>query len=90
MRLVVLDGKLMKNNDDAHDYLQTELQIEEYYGNNLDALWDALITYDLPIKVKLINYNELIENLGDYGFAIISVFQDTEIVNPNFDLEIIK
>lgn len=90
MRLVTIDGKEMKSKDVVHDYLQSELQIEEYYGNNLDALWDGLITYDQPIKVTIIHYHELIENLGDYGFALLGVFRDTEIVNPNFRLEVTK
>ena len=90
MRQVTIDGILMKNKGEVHEYLRDELQIEEYYGSNLDALWDGLITYDQPIKVTITHYHELIENLGDYGFALVSVFRDAEIVNQNLNVEIMK
>ena len=90
MRKITLDGNKMKNKEDVHHYLKEELQIKEYYGNNLDALWDALISYDLPMKIRLIHYPEMIKNLGDYGHALINVFRDAEIVNTNFELEILK
>ena len=52
----------------------------EYYGNNLDALWDVLTT-DIERPVKLIWYNSAIshKNLGEENFQrIVEVLQDVQ------------
>lgn len=75
---IILDGKKMTTRAMAHDYLKCLLTLPNYYGRNLDGLWDILSTYSEPITISLINGNALIESLGDYGQAIIDVFQDAD------------
>ena len=36
-----IDGKLIKK--DGHDYLMEVLNLPDYYGKNLDALYDACV-----------------------------------------------
>ncbi len=87
---VTLNGRNMNSKEIAHLYMKWNLQVPEYYGTNLDALWDVLSTYDKPIQINLINKDKLIENLGDYGEAIIEVFQDAQKENNNINFEIIE
>ena len=61
---------------------------EEYYGNNLDALWDVLMSYSSKIEIRLINKESLIANLEDYGYALIDVFEDASKENKNVIFEI--
>lgn len=89
MRKVILDGKHMKNKKLVHLYIKFQLESNEYIGNNLDALWDVLITYSQPLKIGLINKEMLIENLGDYGESIIELFEDAEEENENIEFEIL-
>lgn len=42
MKQVTLDGNLLADAAQAHDYLKEILEIPEYYGKNLDALYDCL------------------------------------------------
>lgn len=86
---IELNGKNMKTREETHKYLKEKLNLPEYYGENLDALWDILSTYSKPIKISFINKDELIKNLEDYGYALISVFQDVEEENTNIKFEII-
>ena len=86
---IELNGENMKTRQGTHKYLKEKLKLPEYYGENLDALWDILSTYSKSIKISLINKNELIKNLEDYGYALISVFQDIEEENTNIKFEII-
>lgn len=86
---VILDGSSMKNREMLHIYLKERLKTPEYYGENLDALWDILSTYSEPIEIELKNEENLIENLGSYGQSIIRVFKDAEEENKNINFKII-
>ena len=37
----------------AHEYLKNALALPEYYGKNLDALYDVLSTWDRPMAFSL-------------------------------------
>lgn len=87
---LILDGSNMKNKEAVHGYIKYKLNTKEYYGSNLDALWDILSTYSQPVKISLTNKDRLIENLGNYGKSIIEVFQDAEKENTNIKFEIIE
>ncbi len=79
----------MKNKRLTHLYIKNKLESKEYHGNNLDALWDILSTYSQPMRIRLINYDMLVENLGDYGLSLISVFEEVREENPNIEFEIL-
>lgn len=51
MRRVSLDFGHCKDRSDVHAYLKEQLGFPEYYGNNLDALYDVLgdIAEDIEI-----------------------------------------
>lgn len=85
---VTLDGKEMINRTRAHLYIGHKLNMPDYYGKNLDALWDVLSTCDKTTKINLINKENLLDYLGDYGNSIIKVFKDAEKENNNIDIKI--
>ena len=39
---VIIDGRKMTDKQKLHDYLKEHCNFPEYYGNNLDALYDVL------------------------------------------------
>ena len=39
---IYLDRARLKEKEEAHAYLKEKLHLPEYYGNNLDALYDSL------------------------------------------------
>ncbi len=43
---VVLDALQMEDRETVHAYLKEKLSLPDYYGNNLDALWDCLSEMD--------------------------------------------
>ena len=85
---VRLSEKDMKNKDYVHLYIKHQLDNNEYYGNNLDALWDVLMSYSSKIEIRLIDKESLIANLEDYGYALIDVFEDASKENKNVIFEI--
>ena len=50
MEKVKLNGNKMKSKEEAHLYIKKKLKHPEYYGNNLDALWDTLSSINFTIK----------------------------------------
>lgn len=85
---IILDGNEMKTKEIAHDYLKKKLSLPEYYGENLDALWDILSTCDHEIEIELMNKDRLIDNLKKYGEDLIELLQDVEIENSKIYFKI--
>ena len=85
--MVILDGRMMIDKDRTHRYLKDTLEFPDWYGKNLDGLWDLLTDYYSDEKIYLINEAEMLKYLGDYGEKIINVFQD---LNEEFNQEIFK
>ncbi|MCB2288517.1 barstar family protein [Clostridium sp. CS001] len=81
MKEIRLNGNKMLDKASTHDYLKQKLDLPDYYGENLDALWDLLVTDFSPKKITIYRPAVIIENLGPYGEAIINLFQ--EVVKEN-------
>ena len=56
---IVLDAMKMQTKKEAHTYLKTMLELPEYYGGNLDALYDCLQEKDM-LEIDI--YNLTTEN----------------------------
>lgn len=41
--IITIDGLAMKKKEDFYQNIKEELDVPEYFGNNLDALYDFLI-----------------------------------------------
>lgn len=53
MRTIEIDGKLIKK--EGHDYLKEILNFPDYYGKNLDALYDCLTDIGVETEIRLLN-----------------------------------
>lgn len=73
-----IDGKLI--NSDGHDYLMSVLNLPEYYGKNLDALYDCLC--EMNVEIELIN-SDFVEN------DILDTFKDAANENDFLKFKII-
>ena len=68
--------------------METTFDFPEWYGGNLDALYDCLT--DLMEEVDIIIQNEdaFHQKLGDYADRVLQVLQDAEQTNLNIQLTI--
>ena len=78
---VIIDGKNIKDKLSLHAYLKEQCNFPDYYGNNLDALYDVLTDRTEPLEIVLEHAEELKEILCGYGEAFIEVLQDAAAEN---------
>ena len=84
MKEYILDCAMMTDKAAAHEYLAKVLEFPEYYGKNLDALYDCLSEM-APCKVTMLNPAAL-NALGEYGSTMRSVFLDVSMNSDGFEL----
>lgn len=88
MNTILLNGREMTNKKDAHLYIKRKLDLPDYYGENLDGLWDLLTTVSGSMKIVIFNKKSIIENLGEYGHSLINIFQESAAENKNIEFKI--
>lgn len=77
---VILDARKLSTKEEAHAYLKKVFRFPEYYGHNLDALYDSLT--DLPYGDRLSVHFIHGKEAGEYCAQVISVLQDV----PNAEI----
>ena len=88
MTHIILDGSNIQDREGLHDLLSERLHLPDWYGRNLDALYDCL-TDLTEVAVFLRNAGAMTEALGDYGDKVLRVFRDAAAENPGFGFEAI-
>lgn len=72
---ILLDGQMILNKDILFKTLKEQINSDEFYGDNLDALWDVL-TYGIDnITVTIKNQKKLEKNLGNYLYKLLDLFK---------------
>jgi len=79
---IILDAKRLSQKEEAHAYLKQMLGFPDYYGNNLDALFDCL-TELKDVEVNFINQ----EQAGEYFARIYPVILDAAKENAGFRID---
>ena len=79
---VILDASRMENREDTFVYLKEQFQLPEYFGNNLDALYDSLTDLDGETELAIVNAWAL----GSYAHALRRVLSDAAAENPHLHI----
>ena len=82
MKTVVIDFSKCKYPLDLHNEIREKLELPEWYGNNLDALWDMLTGFiETPVSITVIFKPETksSENLKESVLKIIETFKQAAI-----------
>ena len=85
---IILDGALMTDRAALHDLLAEKFAFPDYYGRNLDALYDLLSAYPQQVSVTLIHANLLLKHLGRYGKSVIQTLNDASRDNVRLTISI--
>ena len=55
MKIINIDFSACKYPMDLHNEIREKLGLPEWYGNNLDALWDTITGFiETPIKITVV------------------------------------
>lgn len=83
MQIIILDALRMQESEETHKYLKEMLKLPEYYGFNLDALYDCL-TEEGGLVLKIVNS----ETAGAYFRRVHEVMLDAAEENPELYIEL--
>ncbi|WP_258555994.1 barstar family protein [Moraxella ovis] len=64
MNQIMIDGNIVKTEKDFHRTLAIQCDVTEFYGHNLDALWD-LLSWGVE---RLHRSIDLLSNLGHQDY----------------------
>lgn len=83
MRIVELDGSKMNSIQNTHIYLKESMELPEYYGENLDAMYDVMSDISENTFVFVLNSKQMRDSLGDYSVRMEQVWEDLEQSNKH-------
>jgi ribonuclease inhibitor len=88
---IVLDGSTITDKEKLHSILKSEFNFPDYYGNNLDALWDCLTgDIKLPVTLEWKNFDISKNLLGDYADKTLNILLKTsELLKGRFDVTVL-
>ena len=87
MKSVILDAKKMVEKEKMHEYFAKKSDLPEYYGRNLDALFDCLCEINEPTLIKLKNENALDDGAKE---SLIQLFRDVSNENEMVKFKLVK
>ena len=82
----IIDCTQIKTPEDLHRIFREALSFPEWYGSNLDALYDCLTA--LSGKVRLLEWETAEVRLGSYGAKAKKVIATAALHNTDLDLYI--
>ena len=80
---VTLDGRSIADNRELHELLRRELHFPEWYGCNLDALYDCLTDLTEDTEIEILHNAELEQALDGYAYGFFRVLRDAAEENPH-------
>lgn len=84
MDKVILDGKKLISETIATDYIFSRFEFPEYYGNDLESLYDAFADINEDMTIVIINRN-VMESTA-YGSKLSWVLEDAANDNGRLTL----
>jgi len=77
---IYFDGRVMLDKNTIHSEIKNKLNLPDYYGNNLDALWDCLTSWvDTPVHIVW-QYSAITEGANrEYFKEVVSLLKEAEI-----------
>lgn len=84
MTEALLDGDKVRDKEGLHGWLAKSLGFWDWYGGNLDALYDCLTDLSEDVRLVIVHRDKLRAHLGPYGDRLFRVFSQAAQDNPRF------
>ena len=88
MQYVTIDGEAVTSRGELYALFAEALELPDYFGKNLDALYDCLGDIADEVVIDLCHRDALADALGeDYCERFVSLLLRLADENPNITLE---
>lgn len=85
MNIVTLRSDEFASIEGLHQLLKDRLGLPEYYGKNLDALWDCLTGWiELPTTIVWLDYEGSVQKIGAYAEKVAKILREAERETEGF------
>ena len=89
MRECVIHGTAIRSWDELYDRLAADLAFPDWFGRNLDALYDCLT--DLPeAQITVYGWNRLAETLGEKSRVLYHVLTEAGLESPGLVVSLLE
>lgn len=79
---LIIDGSVLSEEAAVHDLFTRALDLPEWYGRNLDALYDVLTERGEPLRLLVRNR----EALAEYAEDLLRTLAEAAAENPALEL----
>ncbi|MBD5118878.1 MAG: barstar family protein [Clostridiales bacterium] len=86
METIRLDGVQLRDREDAMELLGQALALPEWWGQNLDALYDCLTDLGGPVRLGVFRREAMMET--PFGRRLLRVLRDAAEELPWLELEL--
>lgn len=87
MNTLIIDGRRCKTKTQTFEYLAKKIPFPDYFGGNLDALYDVLTAFPEQTCFRIRFSASIPCNLGDWGIMLMQLFADAANANKNISVE---
>lgn len=87
MRICILDGEMIQDREMLHSTLARAMDFPDWYGRNLDALYDCLTDAVEETEIRIVNEKALADHLGNYVAALEKVIRTAAEENHKIQWE---
>jgi len=73
MKTLIIDGREELSRAELHEKIASALDFPEYYGKNLDALYDCLTDMADETEIEIVDFEAFSECHGKYANRLVRV-----------------
>lgn len=89
MNYIILDFNVIKSLWTLHEYFKEVFNLPDYYGHNMDALWDCLdCSFEFPTTIVLKNIEKIPSEMNEATEIMLKFVEDLQRDNEKVTVQI--
>ncbi len=89
MNYIILDFNGIMSLWTLHEYFKEVFNLPDYYGHNMDALWDCLdCSFEFPTTIVLKNIEKIPSEMNEATEIMLELFEDLQRDNEKVTVQI--